>query len=44
MIGAADKPVLVREIEVPQNPMKVLDAVVRIQKILVADLEIDRES
>jgi len=43
MIGAAEEPVLVRDIEIPQNPMQEFRTVVRIQEILVADFQIDRE-
>ena len=43
MIGAADQPVLVRDVEVPQNSMQEFGTVVGVEKILIADFKVNRE-
>ena len=44
MIRASHQMVLVRNIEIPQHTMKKLGAVVKIEQILVAGFDVDREA
>ena len=43
MVCAASEPVLVRDIQVPQDAMQVFGAVVDVDEVVVAALDVDRE-